>query len=249
MTATPLEGRWTVHRTQEGYADLELFWTDHTNWRRWFATSVLRGLPGGATTPGAEAPVAFRIEQDAGQFEFEGTLGDGRGTGTFRFRPDRAFVATLRAAGVQDVGEVTDHQLKNLAYGLISAAALREFAALGLAPLTLDDAIGLGIRQITPAYVRALQALEVDDARTVAGVVDLRMGGVTPELVEGFRAVGLRALTGRELVDLRRGRVTPGFVRSVREAGYRDVSPATLIEMRRRGIDETARREGLRRGG
>lgn len=217
-TSTPLDGRWTIHRTQGANADLELFWSDDTNWRRWIASSAFRGVSGNDILSPTSAPVAFRIEQDAGSFAFEGTFRGGRGSGDFRFRPNRPFASTLRSLGLRDVGEVTDHQLKNLAYGGVGAAEIREYQALGFAPLTLENAIDLAIFRVTPDYIRAMQSLGVSDANTVRGAIDLRHQGVTPE-----------------------------FVQKVREAGYRDVPTRTLIQMRRRGIDEIARRDGLRR--
>lgn len=245
---TPLEGRWVVHRTQDAHLDLELFWTDGTNWRRWRASSEFHGLSDDELLSLASSPVSFRIEQDAGTFEFEGTFRSGRGTGDFRFRPNRQFTSTLRSLAVQGVGEVTDHQLKNLAYGGVGATAIREFKALGFAPLTLENAIDLAIYGVTPNYVRELQSLGVGDASTIRGVIDLRIYNVSAEYVRELAALGYRGLSGERLSEMRRGRVTPAFIRSVHEAGYHNVSPELLIDMRKRGIEEIARRAELPRG-
>jgi beta-lactamase regulating signal transducer with metallopeptidase domain len=248
-TSTPLEGRWVIHQARGASVDLELFWTDDTNWRRWRPMVALRGMNAGAISSPGPTPVSFRIEQDAGTFEFEGSFRNGRGTGEFHFRPNRQFAATLRALGVDGAGSVTDHQLKNFAYGHVSAAEVRQFLSLGLWPLTLDEALRLTIHQATPDYVREMQAAGVSDANSVAGVVDMRIQGVTTEYARELAELGYGGLSGRELIRMWRGRVTPAFVRSVRDAGYRDVPPEVLITMRRRGIEDTARGEGLRREG
>jgi hypothetical protein len=244
--STPLEGRWVIHRAQGVSADVELFWTDNTNWRRWISMAALRGVTADVITAPGPIPVSFRMEQDAGTFEFEGTFRNGRGTGEFRFRPNRQFASTLVSLGVDGVGSVTDHQLKNFAWGGISAGEIREFRALGIWPLSFDEARRLAIYRATPDYVRGMQSAGVSDANTVAGVVDMRIYGVTTGYAQELAAIGYRGISGRELIRMSRGRVTPEFVRSVREAGYRGVTPEVLIAMRRRGIEETARREGLR---
>ena len=168
---TPTTGRWVVHRTRDGMLDLELFWDDATNWRRWIPASALDAGEGGA---------GLRIAQDAGTFALDGALRDGGGGGAMRFRPNRAYAATLRALGVTGVDTVGDHQLKNLAWGGVSAVAVRDFQALGYAPLALDEAIDAGIFGVTPTYARAVRAAGVPGAETMRGVIDLRHRGVRP---------------------------------------------------------------------
>ena len=185
---------------------LELQWSDDTQWRRAIEPSELSGLADRDRTSPASVPVAFRMAQDAGTFEFEGTFRAGRGAGSFRFRPDRDFAATLRSLGVDSARDVSDHQLKNLAFGGISAAAVREVQALGFAPLTLSQLLDLAVFHVTPDYVRAMRAAGVRETKTVDQVVDLRFHDLTP-----------------------------AFVRCVRDAGYRDAAPDALLEMRRRG--------------
>jgi hypothetical protein len=238
-SSTPLEGRWVIHRAQGASADLELFWTDTTNWRRWIPTAELHGVSAGTIAAQGVVPVSFRIEQDAGIFEFNGTFRNGGGSGEFRFRPNRQFASTLRSLGVEGVGSVTDHHLKNFAWGDISAAEIREFRALGLWPLTFDDARRLAIYGATPDYVRGMHSAGVSDATTVSALVRMRISGVTTGYARDLAALGYGGLSERELVQLWRGRVTPEFVRSVHEAGYTGVSPETLIAMRRRGIEAT----------
>lgn len=167
---TPLEGRWVVHATRGSSADFELFWSDDTNWRQRIPAAALREV-GVASTDGTRA---LRIEQDAGRFELEGRYADGRGAGTFRFVPDRDFVATLRSLGVTGLDAMSDHQLKNLAWGGMSEADVREFVALGYAPLALRDLIDMAIFQVDPAFVRRARAAGVPADAPIAKLIDLR---------------------------------------------------------------------------
>jgi hypothetical protein len=156
---TPLAGRWVAHATRDGVVDFEVFWSDGTNWRQALDGAALR----------AGAGPALSVVRDAGAFDLDGMLRDGRGTGALRFRPARGFGAVLAGLGVRGAGTPTDHQLKNLAWGGVSAAAIREFLALGYGPLTLRDAQDLAIFHVTPDYARAMRALGVAGRRPCGG--------------------------------------------------------------------------------
>jgi hypothetical protein len=166
---TPTTGRWVVHGIRDGMADLELFWSDGTNWRRRFAVAALG--PGDGDT-------GRRIAQDAGSFILDGDHRDGVGRGTLRFQPNRGFAATLRALGIAGADSVGDHQLKNLTWGGMSAAHVRELQALGYGPLALGDVVDLAIFEVTPNYARAARAAGLPGAETVRGIIDLRHRGV-----------------------------------------------------------------------
>lgn len=240
---TPTAGRWTLASASRDTFTLELLWDDGTNWpTRAVAFAELRGAAPRDIAASEVTPVQFRVERDAGDFEFDGAFYRGRGTGTFRYRPDRRFVDTLRALGVSALGDVTDHELKNLAYGDVDATAVREFQALGFASLTKRDLLDLAVRQVTPEYAGALRELGVPEASTVAGVVELRFLGVPVSYVRALADAGVRGVPARQLVAMRRNAVTADFVRRVRDAGARDLSPESLIELRRQELSRAARR-------
>lgn len=236
--ATPLEGRWAVHGVQGDALDLELFWVDDTNWRRSFESPMFSGISA-ADVVAPSTSTSFRIAQDAGSFEFEGTIGSGRGGGQFRFRPNREFASTLRSLVIADSGEVTDHQLKNLAWGGMSADAVRGLQALIPTPLTFRDVIDMAIFRVTPDYARAMQSLGVSGANTVRGLVELRHSNVPVDYARELHALGYRRLDHQQLERLWRARVTPAFIRELREAGVRELSTEVLIrrtaERRREG--------------
>lgn len=235
LAAAQSSGRWVLTTTPGGQPQMELQWPDRSQWRRIVSETELQGLAAGGD-------VAFRIDQDAGRFDFRGAVGDGEGTGTFHFTPNRAFPATMRSLGVTEMPEVTDRDLMNLAWGGVSAQALREFRDLGYAPLTFCETMEMAVHQVSPGYVRTLRSLGVRETSEVRDAVQARMFGVTPEYVRELALVGVRGLSGKELVDLHRHGVTSAFVRQLREAGRRELSAETLREIRR-----TAR-EAARRG-
>jgi hypothetical protein len=180
-----------AHATRDGVVDFEVFWTDGTNWRQALDVAALR----------ADAGPALSIVRDPGTFALDGTLRDGRGTGALRFRPARGFGAVLASLGVRGADAPSDHQLKNLAWGDMSAAAIREFLVLGYGPLTLRDAQDLAIFHVTPAYARAMRALGVAGAETVRGIVDLRHQGVPVAYARALAAAGETGLSAPSLAE------------------------------------------------
>jgi beta-lactamase regulating signal transducer with metallopeptidase domain len=164
--ATPLSGSWTLARFQGGITQLELFWTDRTNWRRNIDANQLQGSP---------AAGSFKWEHEAGTFEFNGAMAGPRGAGSFVFSPNREFVNTLRSLGLVMDEDVSDHTLKNLAWGGITVQDIREFRALGFPRLTLREVVDLAIFEVRPGFLRA----ERDRGVTFASVGDL---------IDAFRA-------------------------------------------------------------
>jgi hypothetical protein len=229
--ASPTEGTWTLNEGAGPRMQLMLHWGT-SNWGRGIDLGELRGLTRQQIDASTSTPVVFRLEREAGVFEMEGAFREGRGAGHFRFVPNPGFGATLRGLGVREADQVTDNQLMQLAIAGTTAAGVREFAGLGLSPLTLRDLIQLSIHNVTPEYVRSLRALGIDGTGTVSGVVQMRIHRVTPEYVRSVEALGLRGLTSRQLLQMRIHGVRPEEVRELRALGYTDLSPQELVEMR-----------------
>ena len=233
---TPTTGRWVLGATRRGGLQLELQWDDDTQWRRAIGMGELRGLSADALHGGSASPVGFRIEQDAGRLEFDGSVQGGAGSGRFRFVVNRDFVATLRALGIRDLDTVSDHDLKNLAWGGLSAAAIREIQALGYGSLSREDVLHLAIFLVTPDYARALRAAGVADVSDLSKVVDLRHAGLPAEYATELATLGYRGLTSDQLLELRRAAVTGAYIRALRSAGVGELTPDALIERRRQEI-------------
>jgi hypothetical protein len=229
---TVVTGRWTIAARPDGWLQLDIDWANVNQWRRFVRPPDLPGL--GANDLDGVADARFRIDQDAGVFEFNGTFARGRGDGRFVFRPNQGFPATLRALGVRDAERVGIHQLKNLAFGFISAASVREFIEAGLQPLTLNELLDLAVRQVSPAYLREMKAAGIQGAESVRGIVELEFHDVPASYARDLSALGYKTLTYRQLIEMYQAAVTPGFIRQQRATAGRDVTPEELIDLRAR---------------
>ena len=239
---TPLTGRWLLVPSRAPFVSLELQWVDDTQWRRAIPVTAFTGVTADQIASTAKLPVAFTIQQDAGRFELDGIVGGGRGAGEMRFIPNRDFIPVLRSLGIREVGDVSDHTLKNLAWGSMSAEAIRGFIALGFTSLTLEEVTSLAIRTVTPGYVRALRDAGVRELNTPEQVIDLYFGGMPPEYARQLADLGYRGVTGRQLLQLYRAGVTPDFVRQARSAAGTSPTADELLDLMREARARSRRR-------
>lgn len=142
----------------------------------------------------------------------------------------------------------------------IDQSYITQMQAVGLGRLSPDQLLALKIQDVTPEYVRALQAEGVHGDPDV--VLAMKIQGVTPEYVRDLRAAGLRpsddeviALkiqgitaadarafqardlrpTAGELVALRIQGVTPEYVAGLHAQGLKP-KPDDVVAMRIQGV-------------
>lgn len=260
-TPVPQEGRWIAGDNGGEKLQFTLIWGSSTIWVQEFARSELRGVSEREITSPTSTPVSFRLEREAGVFEFEGGFKEGTGTGKFIFQPRSQFVQTLRSLRIEGADRVTDRDLMLLALRHTSTAVIQEFTGLSLGSLSVKEVVELAVHGVTPEYVRSLRSVGLSGTNTVSGLVEMRlhritreyirelealgyrnlprhqllqMGihGVSREQIQGLERVGYRDLSPRQLVAMRIHGVTPAFIREMREVGFQDLSPEALVEMR-----------------
>ena len=102
-----MEGTWR--------SDTNNFWT-RADGQRWISLQLERdGNQTGFGVPEEQAPalgdsrangpVHFTLTRDAGTFQFDGEMSNGRGSGRFRFTPDQAYVSGMAQLGYRDLSD------------------------------------------------------------------------------------------------------------------------------------------------
>lgn len=225
-----IEGTWTLAQIDEGRMQMNLEMDTGVSGRS-VQRAELVGLTDAQIGAATATTVAFRIEREAGVFEMEGTFANGRGSGRFRFQPDRSFVSTLRSIGVRDADGITDRELMTLALASASSAALRELVGMGVSPLDARGAIRLSVHAVSPEYVREVRALGLAGTSAPEDLVRLRIHGVAADYVREMESVGYRGLSRDELLDMRIHRVDAARVRELRAAGFETLTPRELVRM------------------
>lgn len=182
--------------------------------------------------PLASAPRArFRLRQDAGTFDFEGTFAAGRGTGRFGFTPDPAFAGELERRGME---RPTPQQQFSMARHGVVLAYLDELAAQGYArPATavLDRA---GMSGANLRYLREMGALGFR-LGTLEALMRLSNNGVNPDFVRQMRALGYRDLSAELLTRLRSHGVDAPFAERMNARAGRRLPVEELVRLRSRG--------------
>ncbi|HZG43387.1 MAG TPA: hypothetical protein VEY93_10525, partial [Longimicrobium sp.] len=201
--ADSTEGTWVIDARHGGPDRLQLnLMTGGSVWGHSMDRVDLAGLSAGALTAAASTPVSFRIDREPGVFEMEGAFREGRGSGHFRFRPNRQFPSTLRSLGVARTDQVTDRQLMHLALAGASAEGVRRLSGLGLGTMDVEGVLKLFIFEVTPEYVREMRALGIAGASTVENVVEMRIHELTPAFVREMESLGFRDLDREALLRM-----------------------------------------------
>ena len=194
--------------------------------------SALRGLTDSQfASNGVHA--AFRIVRDAGWFDCDGWVANGRGAGTYSFSPDPAFAQKLAARGIANP---TASQSLRLAIAGIDMAYIDGLRAIGVSSLSPDDLVRLADHGVEAGFVSAMSA---DGYRfhTAEDLVRLTDHGVNSNFVASMRGAGYTTLSADDLVRLVDHGVSPSFIAAMRGVGYTNLNADDLVRLVDHGVD------------
>jgi hypothetical protein len=199
-----------------------------------------------ASLGGAQHPVTFSVNRDAGLLACRGQAENGRAAGFCEFEGSQAYVDGLAQRGIRGAEGV---HLLHLALCDFDLATLDEFERLGYDQPSLDDVMAVAVHGVDAEYARGMAEAgyrlgDVDE------LVAMRIHDVTPEYVAGLAANGpaWRNIPADDLLALRIHGVTPEFAREMAQLGYSGEQPSQLVAMRIHGVDPAFVR-GLRDAG
>ena len=234
-TSPASRGEWTADtyntwRGDDGEPRVQFNLRTSAGDSRWGFGVRLRDLAG--FPPAAVANLANDIQftwtREAGTFRFNGSFEQGRGSGTYTFTQDQAFVNNMAGAGYKNL---TADDIVRLAVIDVTVAHVRGLAQAGYPNLPLDDVVRTRIHRVTPEFIRGL----ADAGYKGIAVEDLiRMGihGATPENIKALQAQGIRGLSVEDVIRFRIHKVTPEFVRAMEQRGYKTIPAEDLVKMR-----------------
>lgn len=179
----------------------------------------------------SSAPMRFRLRQDPGTFDFEGTFAGGHGTGRFGFTPDPAFAAELERRGME---RPTPAQQFSMARHGVALAYLDELATQGYARPTTAALDRAGMSGADLRYLREMGTLGYRPG-TLEALMHLSNHGVDPGYVRQMRALGYGGLSAELLTRLRNHGVTSPFAQRMNARAGRQLSVDELMRLRSRG--------------
>ena len=158
------------------------------------ALSALRGL-GAGDVSGPPGRHRFEMGHDAGKLVFDGTVGDGRGSGTYDVEPDPSFQRELARRGIRPA---TNDELLEMALSDFKLATLDAALASGFERPTPAELLDAGNHGITADYLRGFKDVPLTP-KTLRGLSTLRDHGVNGDYVRGFADAGYRPISVDDL--------------------------------------------------
>lgn len=249
-------GTWSAEPSRDNASLLQFRFTcsgENGGVDRPLSAGDLKGLDP-ASIQGSHIPVKFRLEREAGTFQFEGTFNAGIGYGEFNFAANRQFLADLKQMGFSDADsksfvlatiDVTRgyiKELRDLGFhpDLDKVIAGRIFnvdrqqveglKAVGVTNPSLDDLVQYRIFHVTPDYIRQTRAafpgIELDK------LVAMRIHQVTPEFAQEMSRLGYANLNADQLIAFKIHGVSPEFVRQIAGLGFKGLNADHLVSFR-----------------
>ncbi len=201
--------------------------------------SDLQGLTRDAAQNGR---ASFQIVREAGTIICEGSFTDGKGSGTFRFVPDRGYADAMLSRGF-DFAKSASGRDRPLDEGLFTAAMLNvkiatadDLRSSNFPNLDVDDLFKATIFKIYGRFAADMAAtgypnLKFDD------LVKARIFKIDAEYVRSIKDSGLGADNFEHLVKYKIFKITPEFLAELRNEGLTDLTPEEIVKLRIFRID------------
>lgn len=211
-----------------------------SNFGSGFNYNDLKGLTKVQVENASATDVNFSINREAGNIEMQGTFQNRKGSGTYRFTPNRSFVSAMQTRGftfadekifaattldlttafVDDLltanfkGLDTDDLFKAKIFK-ITPQFMSEMASIGFPNLDMEDLVKARIFKIDAAYLRQIADMGFK-TDSMEDMVKFRIFKVTPEFLNEVQSEGLRNLSAEEIVKLRIFKIDGAFIRQAR---------------------------------
>lgn len=188
-------------------------------------------------------PVAFTLAREAGTISCEGSFQNGKGSGTFRFTRNPAFVTAMKSKGFDFESEPGRKRYGLSEDKVFTAAALNVTTALaddllsaGFGKLGVDDLFKAAIFKIDSAFMREMKATGFPNMN-MEDLVKARIFKIDAEFVRQATQMGFDKEPFESLVKMRIFKVTPEFLAEVRNEGLKDLSVEDSVKLRIFNID------------
>ena len=188
-------------------------------------------------------PVAFTLAREAGTISCEGSFQNGKGSGTFRFTRNPAFVIAMKSKGFDFESESGRKRYGLSEDKVFTAAALNVTTALaddllsaGFGKLGVNDLFKAAIFKIDSAFMREMKATGFPNMN-MEDLVKARIFKIDAEFVRQATQMGFDKEPFESLVKMRIFKVTPEFLAEVRNEGLKDLSVEDSVKLRIFNID------------
>lgn len=197
-------------------------------------------------------PVNFSLVREAGRIDCEGSFQNGKGSGTFRFTGNAAFVSAMKSRGFdfeQDPNFERHHEDRLFAAATlnVTTALADDLSSLGFGKLDVNDLFKAAIFKVDSNFAREMKASGFANLG-MEELVKARIFKVDANFVKQVSQMGFDKEPFETLVKMQIFKVTPEFLTEVRNEGLTDLAIEDLVKLRIFKIDgeyiRQARAEG-----
>jgi len=183
-------------------------------------------------------PVSFSLVREAGRIDFVGSFQDGKGSGTFRFTGNAAFVSAMKSRGFnfEDDSESHNDRLFSAAMINVTTALADDLASAGFGKLQTDDLFKAAIFKINSTFMREMKASGFADLG-MEELVKARIFKIDADFVRQVAQMGFDKEPFESLVKMQIFKVTPEFVTEVRNEGLTNLQVEDIVKLRIFKID------------
>jgi hypothetical protein len=188
--------------------------------------------------------VTFRLAREAGNIDAEGTFQNGKGSGTFRFTPNMAFLEAMKSRGFDfEKGDSDWKDERPVEDRLFTAAAVNVTTALAddllsanFGKLDVGDLFKAAIFKVDSSFMREMKATGFPNL-TFDDLVKARIFKINADFVRRANEMGFRDQSFEGLVKMSIFKVTPEFLAEVRNEGLTDLKVEDVVKLRIFKID------------
>lgn len=239
-------GDWTAHINKDNKLQLSLERRSGKSGRNQmgqsYELSEFQGLTREQVQNGG--PVSFSLVREAGRIDLEGSFQNGRGSGTFRFTPNAAFISAMKSRGFDfeqlskygDGDRDTEDQLFAATALNVTTALADDLNSAGFGNLKTEDLFKAAIFKINSQFMREMKASGFQNLG-MEELVKARIFKIDAEFVRQVSQMGFDKEPFESLVKMQIFKVTPEFVTEMRNEGLTDLQIEDLVKLRIFKID------------
>ena len=200
-------------------------------------------------------PVSFSLVREAGRIDCEGSFQNGKGSGTFRFTGNAAFVSAMKSRGFDfEADPNANDEDRNGEDKLFAATTLNittaladDLASAGFGKLRTEDLFKAAIFKIDSKFMREMKESGFENLG-MEELVKARIFKIDADFVKRVSQMGFEKEPFESLVKMQIFKVTPEFITEVRNEGLTNLQVEELVKLRIFKIDATFIRQAKAEG-
>ena len=196
-------------------------------------------------------PVSFSLVREAGRIDCEGSFQNGKGSGTFRFTGNLAFVSAMKSRGFDFEKDLNaydgdDRHGENKLFAAttlnVTTALADDLTSAGFDKLRTEDLFKAAIFKIDSKFAREMKASGFENLG-MEELVKARIFKIDAEFVRQVSQMGFQKEPFESLVKMQIFKVTPEFITEVKNEGLTDLQVEDVVKLRIFKIDANFIRE------